>query len=281
MMGRWQVKNEALRALVREAMALRASFAAVAFEWIPRARNKHADRLANEAMDQAAGSTRRRAAVEETPTQQEMWVPPASTPTRFVIVRHGSTQHSLDKRFSGRNELPLDPAGEKQAAALAVRAATFGDVAAVVSSPLWRARQTANAIADALALDVALNDDLAEVDFGAWEGLTYGEVSASDAKALSAWLASPDVAPPQGESFTAAGRRVRRGRDAVIGKHPGKTVVVVSHVTPIKTLIRFALDAPPLALFRIHLDTASVSVIDYYADGNASVRLVNDTSHLS
>jgi broad specificity phosphatase PhoE len=97
---------------------------------------------------------------------------------------------------------------------------------------------------------------------------------------LSAWLASPDAAPAQGESFTAAGHRVRRGRDAVIAAHPGQRVVVVTHVTPIKTLIRLVLDAPPVSLFRIHLDTASLSIIDYYADGNCSLRLVNDTAHL-
>lgn len=97
---------------------------------------------------------------------------------------------------------------------------------------------------------------------------------------LSAWLGSPDAAPPGGESFAEVGRRVRRARDAVIAAHAGHTVVVVTHVTPIKTLIRLALDAPPVSLFRIHLDTASVSSVEYFVDGNASVRLVNDTAHL-
>ena len=96
-----------------------------------------------------------------------------------------------------------------------------------------------------------------------------------------AWLASPEVAPPGGESFTTLARRVRRGRDAVIAAHPGRTVVVVSHVSPIKTLLRLALDAPPVSMYRIHLDTASVSLIDYFADGNCSVRLMNDTGHLA
>jgi probable phosphoglycerate mutase len=101
-----------------------------------------------------------------------------------------------------------------------------------------------------------------------------------DAARLDAWLASPEVAPPAGESFAAVARRVRRGREAVLAAHPQGTVVVVTHVTPIKTLIRLTLDAPPSAMFRLHLDTASVSIVDYYADGNSSVQLVNDTSHL-
>jgi probable phosphoglycerate mutase len=98
---------------------------------------------------------------------------------------------------------------------------------------------------------------------------------------MAEWLASPDAAPPGGESFVEVARRARRGRDAIIARHPDRTVVVVSHVTPIKSLLRLALDAPPASLFRFHLDNASLSTIDYFADGNSSVRLMNDTSHLA
>jgi probable phosphoglycerate mutase len=124
-------------------------------------------------------------------------------------------------------------------------------------------------------------DDLVETDFGKWEGLTFAEARALDPAAMDAWLASPDIAPPDGESFDAVTRRVRRAREQVIAAHPESTLVVVTHVTPIKTLVRLALDAPPVAMFRLHLDAASVSSVDYFADGNSSVRLVNDTSHLS
>jgi ribonuclease H / adenosylcobalamin/alpha-ribazole phosphatase len=281
MSGRWQIKHESMKPLAREAVALRSRFDAVTFQWIPREQNSHADRLANEAMDLAAGKAPRVAPRPvPTATQQTMWTLPSEPPTRLILVRHGSTEHSAAKRFSGRNELALDDVGQRQADALAKRAMAFGDVAAVVSSPLRRARQSADAIAEALSLGVEVNNDFAEVDFGAWEGQTFAETQQDYPAELSAWLASPDAAPPEGESFTSAVRRVRRGRDAVIASHPGRTVVVVTHVTPIKTLIRLALDAPPVSLFRIHLDTASVSSVEYYADGNCSVRLVNDTSHL-
>jgi broad specificity phosphatase PhoE len=268
MSGRWQIKHEAMKPLAREAVALRAGFDEVSFQWIPREQNAHADRLANEAMDEAAGKTPRvTPRPVQTPTQQMMWTLPAEAPTRLILVRHGSTEHSAAKRFSGRNELPLNEVGQRQASALAARAAGFGEVTAVVSSPLLRARQSADAIAAALSLSVDTSADLAEVDFGAWEGRTFAEVQEAYPAELAEWFAS-------------AARRVRRARDAVIAAHPGRTVVVVTHVTPIKTLIRLALDAPPVSLFRIHLDTASVSSVDYYADGNCSVRLVNDTSHL-
>jgi broad specificity phosphatase PhoE/ribonuclease HI len=277
MSGRWQVKHPAMRPLAREAAALRGRFDAVSFEWIPRAQNTHADRLANEAMDRAAGITPRvRPAVMDAPAAPTMWVLPDETPTRLILIRHGATEHSLDKRFSGRNDLPLNRLGKRQADELAARLDAIG-VTAVVSSPLRRAQQTAEAIASRLDLAVRANDDLAEVDFGVWEGKTFGEVQRDQPAELTAWLASTDVAPPGGESFAAAGRRVRRGRDAVIAAHGGATVAVVTHVTPIKILIRLALDAPPTSLFRMYLNTGSISVVDYFADGNCSVRLVNHT----
>ena len=221
MKGNWQVKNPALRALAQQAVALRQPFDDVTFEWIPREQNKHADRLANEAMDRAAGKPPRaaRATAARTRTPTPMWTPPAGDPTRLVLVRHGATKHSAQWRFSGRNDLPLDALGERQAAALATR--NFGNVAAVVSSPLRRARQTAAAIAAPLGLDVLIDDGFAEVDFGAWEGLTMAEARARDAAAVDAWLGSVDVAPPNGESFAALGRRVRTSREAVIAAHPG------------------------------------------------------------
>ncbi len=275
--GHWQVKHEGLRPLAREAAALRDRFAEITFEWVPRERNAHADRLANEAMDIAAGKPPLPSRpVPDVPA----WAPPTSVPTRLVLVRHGATDHSVQRRFSGRNDLPLSDVGERQAAALAKRAATFGEVAAVVSSPLRRARQSAQRIAYAIGQEVTLNDAFVESDFGAWEGLTFEEVQQGWPTELTAWLTSGDAAPPGGESFETVVRRVRGGRDELIAKYPGATVVVVSHVTPIKSLLRLALDAPIIAMSRMHLDLASVSITNYYADGVPSVRLVNDTSHL-
>ena len=278
MKGAWQVKNAGLRPLAREAAALRDAFAEISFEWIPRERNKYADRLANEAMDTAAGISR--------PTRPSApaarsgrWTPPSGARTRLVLVRHGATEHSAAMRLSGHNDLPLTPAGQAQAAALAGR--DFGDVAAIVSSPLRRARQTAEVIATALGLPVAVDDNVAEVDFGAFEGLTFAEAQAAEPEAFDRWAGSTDVAPPGGESFAALARRVRRGRDALVAAHPDATVLVVTHVTPIKLLVRAALDAPMAALFHMHLDVATVSVVEYMADGSASLRLFNDASHLS
>jgi len=278
MNGKWQVKHPGLRPLAREAAQLRLSFAEVTFEWVPRERNKYADRLANEAMDLAAGKPIRPAPAAA-PATPGSWAPPSGPRTRLVLARHGATVHSGESRFSGRNDLTLDEAGRAQAAALAAR--DFGEIAAVVSSPLKRARQTADAIAAKLGLQVEVNDNFAELDFGVFEGLTFAEARDRHPAEFAAWRGSADVAPPNGESFAALARRVRRGRDAVVAAHPDAAVLVVTHVSPIKMLVRAALDAPFQSLFHMHLDIASVSAIDYLGDGSASMRLFNDTSHLN
>jgi ribonuclease H / adenosylcobalamin/alpha-ribazole phosphatase len=149
-----------------------------------------------------------------------------------------------------------------------------------VSSPLRRTRTTAQAVADACGAPLVLDDELVEADFGEWEGLSFAEAAAQWPEALSAWLASADAAPPGGESFASVGRRVHGALDRLLAAYPERTVVVVSHVTPIKTILCRALLAPTAALFRIHLDVASLSHVDWFADGPALVRTMNDTAHL-
>jgi probable phosphoglycerate mutase len=197
----------------------------------------------------------------------------------MLLLRHGETPLSVEKRFSGRGDPDLTDRGRAQAKAAVERLAEW-DVEAVVSSPLARARRTAEAVAVAAGVDVVVDDALAETDFGAWEGHTFGEIAKQWPDEIAAWLADPTVAPPQGESFAATFRRVRAVRDRLVTAYPGRTVVVVSHVTPIKSMLRDAVEAPPQALYRIHLDPASLSQVDWYADGAGVVRLVNDTGHL-
>jgi probable phosphoglycerate mutase len=195
------------------------------------------------------------------------------------LLRHGETALSAEKRFSGVGDPGLTDRGQAQARAAAATLTGRG-VDLVATSPRRRAQQTAAGVAAATGADLLVEDGLAETDFGVWEGLTFAEVQARWPQEMAAWLASPDVAPPQGESFTATFARVRAARERLVADHPGRTVVVVSHVTPIKALIRDALEAPPQALYRLHLDPASLSLVDWYADGRGVVRLVNGTGHL-
>ncbi|WP_091615564.1 bifunctional RNase H/acid phosphatase [Micromonospora mirobrigensis] len=285
MSGRWQIKHPGLRPLAARAAALVDRFDAVTFSWIPRERNRHADALANAAMDAAAGKPPRQVPDAGTdPTAvKPTWEPrPSTTATRLILVRHGETEWTAQGRYAGRADVPLSDRGREQAAATAVRVAELAPaVAAVVSSPLSRCTATAEAIAGALGgLPVRPEADWVECDFGDWDGKTFAEVREGWPGELDAWLASTRVAPPGGEPFTAVGQRVERAVTALREAYPGETVVVVSHVSPIKLALRDALAASDAFLHRLFLDAAGVSMLDMWPDGGIAVRSVNDTAHL-
>jgi probable phosphoglycerate mutase len=267
MAGRWQIKHPGLRPLAAEAASLAAGFRTVTYQWIPRERNQAADALANKAMDAAP----------------PRWDPPSEPATRFILVRHGQTEFTAEGRYSGRGDVPLSVIGEEQASAAAVRVASLAPVAAVYSSPLSRCTRTAAVISAALdpQPDVVEEPDLIECDFGQWEGLTFAEVREKNAAALNAWLGSTSVAPPGGESFEQVSTRVRRAMGRLRSRHPAQTVVVVSHVSPIKLILRDALAAGDALLHRLYLDPAGISIVDAYPDGGVAVRGVNETGHLT
>ncbi|WP_016906708.1 bifunctional RNase H/acid phosphatase [Streptomyces xiaopingdaonensis] len=321
MSGRWRIRHPDMQPLADQARGVFPP-GAVTYEWIPRAENKHADRLANEAMDAGAeggewqpgastaeleaqtaaaergaekGAAAEKAAVaeaavqageasaERAPRTVQGWGPDLGPPATFVLLRHGETLLTPQKRFSGSGgtDPELSEAGRAQARAAADALAARGTVEAVVTSPLLRCRETAEVVAARLGLEVRTEEGLRETDFGAWEGLTFREVRERHPADLDAWLASPEAQPTGGgESFADVGRRTAVARDELLARYRGRTVLLVTHVTPIKTLVRLALGAPPESLFRMELSAASLSAVAYYADGNASVRLFNDTGHL-
>jgi ribonuclease H / adenosylcobalamin/alpha-ribazole phosphatase len=208
------------------------------------------------------------------------WRPAQGEPTVTALLRHGQTPMSVQKRYAGRTDAPLTEVGAQQAAAAAKRLASAG-LGVIVTSPLLRTVQTAQAVAAVTGATLVTDDGFRETDFGAWEGLTFAEVRERWPAEISAWLADPDVAPPGGESFTDVSARVTAALDRVLAARAGQTVLIVSHVTPIKMLVAAALLAPPAALYRMHLDVAALCEIDWYADGPAVLRSFNDTSHLS
>ncbi|HEV7583997.1 MAG TPA: bifunctional RNase H/acid phosphatase [Mycobacterium sp.] len=299
MSGRWKVKHPGLIELHAQARKLAARFDRISYAWIPRERNKHADQLANEAMDAAAeisdensesavadpavAEPEKVLAAKGVATQSVSapgWTGARGTPTRLLLLRHGQTALSVHRRYSGRGNPELTDLGRQQAQAAARYLGERGGIAAVVSSPLQRAYDTAAAAAKALGLDVTVDDDLIETDFGAWEGLTFAEAAARDPALHARWLSDTATEPPGGESFDAALERVCRARERIVATYQGATVLVVSHVTPIKMLLRLALDAGPSILYRLHLDLASLSIAEFYSDGASSVRLVNQTGYL-
>ncbi|GAA3787947.1 hypothetical protein GCM10022403_023050 [Streptomyces coacervatus] len=306
MSGRWKIKHPDMKPLASVAAQVFPPDR-VTYEWIPRELNKHADRLANEAMDagkrgeqwspsestaelDAAASSSSSAASAEADTRAATavaspgWAPAdLGAPATFVLLRHGETPLTPQKRFSGSGGTnpSLSDVGRDQAERAGAALARRGTIQAIAASPLARTRETAGIVAAHLGLDVSIDDGLRETDFGAWEGLTFAEVRERYPDDLNAWLADPEAQPSGGgESFAATATRIEATRDKLVAAYAGRTVLLVSHVTPIKTFVRLALGAPPESLFRMELSAAALSAVAYYADGNASVRLFNDTSHL-
>ena len=296
MSGRWQIKHQNLRSLARTAREAADRLGRVSYVWVPRARNAAADRLANQAMDAAAGDepgggdgqgnarysrvlTDSSAAEAGSAPAPRGWAQAEGQPTTTILLRHGQTEYSAERRFAGRGDIALTDTGRHQAAAAADRLAARG-IDAIVTSPLQRARRTAEAVAAATGAPLTVDDGLVEADFGKWEGLTFGEAAERWPDEMSAWLASADVAPPGGESLADAGRRALAALDRLLAAHRRATLLLVSHVTPIKALACRALLAPAAAMFRIHLDVASLTEIDWFADGPVLLRSLNDTGHL-
>lgn len=284
MSGRWQIKHPAMQPLASRASAAARRLGRVSYEWVPRAQNTHADRLANQAMDEAknggGGASPENQGPRPAPRPGPGWTAAHSQPITTVLLRHGETPLSAERRFAGRGDIPLTETGKLQAKAAAQRLAARGGVQLIVTSPLRRARLTAEAVAAATGAPVQVDEGWIEADFGEWEGLSYAEAMERWPDEMTAWMNDTSVAPPGGESFAVAGRRVLAALDRLLERSEPGRVVVVSHVTPMKTVLRHALLAPPAALRRMHLDVACLCEVDWYADGPVVVRSLNDTGHL-
>jgi probable phosphoglycerate mutase len=145
-------------------------------------------------------------------------------------------------------------------------------VEAVVTSPVRRTRESAEILAERLGLDLVEEPGFAEMEFGTWDGLTLAEVQEKYGDELGQWLGDLDLPPGGGESFREVDTRVLAGLAGVVERYAGRTVIVVSHVTPIKVLVAHAIGAPLTALFRMELSTASVSVVSFIGDDPAELR---------
>ena len=208
------------------------------------------------------------------------WFPAQGEPTVTLLLRHGQTPMSVQKRYAGRSDVPLTSLGVQQAVAAAKRLASAG-ITLIVTSPLLRAARTAEEVAAVTGAPVITDEGFRETDFGTWEGLTFAEVRERWPAEMARWLADPEVAPPGGESFAEVSKRVTDALRRVLAGRERQMILIVSHVTPIKTLVAAALLAPPAAMYRMHLDVGALCEIDWYADGPAVLRSFNDTAHLS
>jgi probable phosphoglycerate mutase len=301
MSGNWKVKHPSMRPLAVEANGL--APIGTTFTWVPRAENSHADRLANEALDGIRDATGLLvsarpakavpAAVEEPDEGRKAaprastrgWHPPTGPPTTLILVRHGVTDHTSRKVFSGgmaSANPPLNDEGRAQVRATGQWLSPMRDqVDALVASPVRRTHESAEILGELLGHEVEFEEGIAEMEFGTWDGLTFDEVQQQFPDELSAWLGDLEYPAGGGESFRSVAERVLVGRDRIVAAYTGQTVLVVSHVTPIKTLVADALGAPLEALYRMELSPASVTVISYFegrgpnAEQLSNLRLYN------
>jgi broad specificity phosphatase PhoE/ribonuclease HI len=296
MSGNWKIRHADMRPLALLANRLvTARTGATSYTWVPREQNKHADRLANEALDglrsgatvhthdpvspepaDSAAEEAQRPEPEQEEERDRGWSPDAGPVTTLVLVRHGATSHTADKRFSGGlggSNPPLTDEGRAQVREVAEWLAPLGEsVEAVVASPVRRTRESAEILAERLGLDLVEEPGFAEMEFGAWDGLTFSQVREQHPDELEKWLGDLHLAAGGGESFREVEDRVVAGLHRVVERYAGHIVVVVSHVTPIKTLIAHAVGAPLGAVFRMELSTASVSVVSFYGDDPGALR---------
>jgi probable phosphoglycerate mutase len=257
--------------------------AGTTWTWVPRERNAAADALANAALDsERDGGT----GLVTGPAERASAAAPAATgwggahsgsATTFVLLRHGVTSSTDRKAFSGSGgtDPELTETGHEQARRAAQWLLARGGIDAIVASPMRRTLETAAAAADVLGLDVEIDDGFIETSFGDWDGFTFAEIQERWGDELTAWLGSTAVAPPGGETFDAVGERVAAARDRLMATYAGKTVLVVTHVTPIKTLVRLALEASMDVIYKFELSPASITTVQWWPDGPGSVRNVN------
>ena len=187
----------------------------------------------------------------------------------LIMLRHGRTEANAQGLLQGRIDPPLDDLGRQQAAAAA---AWLGSVDRVIASPLQRAQQTAGAF----GVDVETDERFIELNYGEWEGRPVGDVPA---ETWQAWRSDLDFRPPSGETLNELGTRVRTALDELVAQAERSNIVVVSHVSPIKAAVAWALDVTDQATWRTRLGQAAICQIGVNA-GVPQLIEFNTTAHL-
>jgi broad specificity phosphatase PhoE len=194
----------------------------------------------------------------------------------LYLARHGQSVSNADRRFQGAQDVPLSELGRRQAVALS--AALRGRrLAHVYSSPLERARRTAEIVVAELGVALTMVDDLRELSLGEWEGRTVDEVRALPGDPYAQWLRDPLAnVPPGGEPLETVQRRALAAVDAIAAAHPdGEDVLVVAHGGVISAYLAYHLGLPLSAIWRLTLSNCSVSRV-----APPRVLSLNDTTHL-
>ena len=300
MSGRWKIKHDDMRRLALQARDLVAEISSaggsVSFEWMPREQNKTADALSNRGMDGVTISRRldleeprdtsAAEAVDEVidpaPSGTAAPVglgPDIGTPTRILLVRHGVTDFTAEGRLDGRGgaDPSLNAAGRSQAAAAGrATAHLLGEAQArLVTSSLTRAVETGAAVGRETGLMAEVDPDWDEQSFGDWDGEKVADLMRADPDALRALRNDPAYARPGGETHDEMAVRVLAAFERCVAA--GGTTVVVCHRKPIMTVLAHLLQMPHETIWRLAAAPGSLTAIEVWEDGNASVAFTNRT----
>jgi broad specificity phosphatase PhoE/ribonuclease HI len=285
--GRWQIKHPELRELASEAIRIMRGLS-VQLQWIPREQNTAADAAANRALDE--GDFGESTELELAAVQPKSIRAPRQSiePTTFVLIRHGHTQLTESNLISGSNgeDPSLSELGFLEAV-LASKAADdllarfgLGSVSAVLHSPQVRTTQTAQAVAKHFEVGMQGDARLKEIGFGSWEGHSMAEMEASSAAEIERWRGSMSLKPPGGESVDDLEQRVREALTSAIAEYSGQTIAIVSHMMPLRAMLRHALGGPNSLSWTLQFAPASVSVVRYFGPNFAEVFAINSCQHL-
>lgn len=200
--------------------------------------------------------------------------------TRIILVRHGRTAWNVTERFRGREDLPLDDTGLAQAERTAERIARQWKPAALYSSPLDRARMTAEAIARRCRLTVQVHRGLIDIDYGRWQGLTPEEALRRYPHRAQGWYRGARWSrPPGGESLSQVRRRCLLAIREIAARHPEDTVVAVGHTVVNRAILLEALSLKNRRFWDLRQEPCAINVIE--TDGRSFVLVsMNDTCHL-
>jgi probable phosphoglycerate mutase len=285
--GRWQIKHPELRELAQEALRTMRSLS-VKLEWVPREQNSAADAAANRALDEGDFGDSVELSLSAIQPKSIRSPRQSTEPTTFVLIRHGHTGLTEANLISGSSgeDPTLSELGFLEAELAAKAAgellARFGldDVSKVLHSPQLRTTQTAAAVAKHFEVELRGDARFKEIGFGSWEGHSMAEMEASSADEISRWRGSMSAKPPGGESVDDLEARVREALVSAIEEFNGRTIAVVSHMMPLRAILRHALGGPASLSWTLQFAPASVSIVRYFGPNFAEVFATNSCQHL-
>ena len=276
MSGRWQIKHADMRDLAAAARnAHHPSF--VTYNWVPREANSHADEILNKALDKRVEGVKEAKPINLLTDR----LVSKEVPTMIYLVRHGETEFTSVRRFSGiRNNPKLIDRGREQAEAVGKYLAKL-NADYLIASPLARTAETAEIVAKQTGHKVEFDDAWVECDFGDWDGLSVDEVKEKWPDEYTSWISSSAFTPPGGESYDDLAARIEPAFDALADKYPGQKVVVVTHNGVIKQIASLVMEGNPNSLFHIDVSPCSISSFSIWpTDGLRAVRSINERGHL-